>query len=81
MQFLCVSVPRICSDFNTIRDKVMSVPESTDDMAQMSDYINVCKTKTTADLNEKIEVDVGFIIMLHLTHKNILYGDVSYLKM
>lgn len=59
----------------------MSVPESTDDMAQMSDYINVCKTKTTADLNEKIEVDVGFIIMLHLTHKNILYGDVSYLKM
>ncbi|XP_067448608.1 dynein axonemal heavy chain 12 [Thunnus thynnus] len=46
---------QICSEFETIREKALQVPENTEDMTQMRDYITFIKTKGTAQLNEKIK--------------------------
>uniref|UniRef100_A0A3B4UUS5 Dynein axonemal heavy chain 12 n=1 Tax=Seriola dumerili TaxID=41447 RepID=A0A3B4UUS5_SERDU len=35
---------QICSEFETIREKALKVPENTEDMTQMVDYINFTKT-------------------------------------
>ena len=52
-----LSLPRICSEFETIRKKALEVPENTDDIAQMVEYISSTKTKGIAALNVKIKVN------------------------
>ncbi|XP_029012096.1 dynein axonemal heavy chain 12 [Betta splendens] len=44
----------ICSEFENIREKTQKVPQTIEDMAKMTDYIHVTKTKGVAELNEKI---------------------------
>ncbi|XP_054464751.1 dynein axonemal heavy chain 12 [Anoplopoma fimbria] len=46
---------QICSEFETIRESVLKVPESTEDMTQIIHRINFTKTKGIAELNEKIK--------------------------
>ncbi|XP_070695267.1 dynein axonemal heavy chain 12 [Pempheris klunzingeri] len=46
---------QICSEFETIRENVLKVPENTEDMSQIIDYINFTKTKGIAELREKIK--------------------------
>ncbi|XP_021171969.2 dynein heavy chain 12, axonemal [Fundulus heteroclitus] len=45
----------ICSEFETINNKALEVPENTDAIAQMVDYINFTKTKGVKVLDEKIQ--------------------------
>uniref|UniRef100_A0A3B4Z7I9 Dynein axonemal heavy chain 12 n=1 Tax=Stegastes partitus TaxID=144197 RepID=A0A3B4Z7I9_9TELE len=45
---------QICNDFETIREKALKVPENTEEMAEMDEYINFTKTKGTTELQEKI---------------------------
>ncbi|XP_038127258.1 dynein heavy chain 12, axonemal [Cyprinodon tularosa] len=45
----------ICSEFETINKKALEVPEDTDAIANMIDYINRIKTKDVADLKDKIK--------------------------
>uniref|UniRef100_A0A4W6E1J2 Dynein axonemal heavy chain 12 n=1 Tax=Lates calcarifer TaxID=8187 RepID=A0A4W6E1J2_LATCA len=52
---------QICSEFETIRKKALKVPENTEDMTQMIDYINFIKTKGIAELSEKIKVNTLMI--------------------
>ncbi len=52
-----MSVQRICSEFEAIRENALKVPENTEDMTQVVDYINFIKTKGIAALNEKIKVN------------------------
>lgn len=54
---LCVSVQRICSEFENIRKKASKVPENTDDIAEMLDFVHVAKSKGLAHLNEEIRVN------------------------
>lgn len=53
-----MSVQRICSEFESIREIALKIPENTDDMTQIIDYINFTKTKGIAELNEKIKVNI-----------------------
>ncbi|XP_026189143.1 dynein heavy chain 12, axonemal isoform X3 [Mastacembelus armatus] len=46
---------QICSEFETIRGKALKVPETIEDMTEMTDYINFIKAKGIAELNEKIK--------------------------
>uniref|UniRef100_A0A8C9Y9T2 Dynein axonemal heavy chain 12 n=1 Tax=Sander lucioperca TaxID=283035 RepID=A0A8C9Y9T2_SANLU len=46
---------QICSEFETIRENVLKVPESTEDMTEIIDHINFAKTKGIAELHEKIK--------------------------
>ncbi|XP_071332600.1 dynein axonemal heavy chain 12 [Trachinotus anak] len=46
---------QICSEFETIREKALKVPENTEDMTQMIDYIKFTKTTGIDELNEKIK--------------------------
>nr|XP_057908676.1 dynein axonemal heavy chain 12-like isoform X2 [Doryrhamphus excisus] len=45
---------QICSDFETIRENALKVPETTDDMANMIQYIELTKTKGITLLKERI---------------------------
>ncbi|KAM6924384.1 dynein axonemal heavy chain 12 [Xenentodon cancila] len=45
----------ICSEFETIRQKALEVPENTDDIARMVEYITFTKTKGIPALKEKIK--------------------------
>ncbi|KAM4737020.1 LOW QUALITY PROTEIN: dynein axonemal heavy chain 12-like [Anableps anableps] len=45
----------ICSEFEAIYKKALEVPDNTEAISQMVDYINLTKTKGIADLNEKIQ--------------------------
>ncbi|XP_034447227.1 dynein heavy chain 12, axonemal [Hippoglossus hippoglossus] len=58
----------ICSEFETIREKALKVPENTEDMAQMVDYIHFTKTKSIAELNEKIKEAYNRLIYLLDVH-------------
>lgn len=53
---LFLSLQRICSEFETIRENALKVPETTDAMTQLIDYIKFIKTKGIEELNEKIQV-------------------------
>lgn len=53
--FVCAH--RICSEFEAIRENILKVPESTEDMTQIIDHIDFTKTKGIAELNEKIKVN------------------------
>lgn len=55
---LFVSVQRICSEFENIREKALKVPQTIDDIAKMTDYIHITKTEGVAELNEKIKVNI-----------------------
>uniref|UniRef100_A0A3Q1B603 Dynein axonemal heavy chain 12 n=1 Tax=Amphiprion ocellaris TaxID=80972 RepID=A0A3Q1B603_AMPOC len=46
---------QICNEFETIREKALKVPENTEQMAEMDEYINFTKTKGSAELTEKIK--------------------------
>ncbi|KAG7518207.1 dynein heavy chain 12, axonemal [Solea senegalensis] len=46
---------QICSEFETIREKALKVPEDTEDLTQMMDYILSTKTEGIAGLKEKIQ--------------------------
>uniref|UniRef100_A0A4W6DYT1 Dynein axonemal heavy chain 12 n=1 Tax=Lates calcarifer TaxID=8187 RepID=A0A4W6DYT1_LATCA len=59
---------QICSEFETIRKKALKVPENTEDMTQMIDYINFIKTKGIAELSEKIKEAYGRVIYLLDVH-------------
>lgn len=63
-----MSVERICSEFETIRENVLKVPQNTEDMRQIIDYINFTKTKGIAELREKIKVNnlmIGSTCCIH----------------
>lgn len=63
-----MSVERICSEFETIRENVLKVPQNTEDMRQIIDYINFIKTKGIAELREKIKVNnlmIGSTCCIH----------------
>lgn len=53
---LFFSIERICSEFETIRETALKIPENTDDIIQLIDYINYTKTEGIAELKEKIQV-------------------------
>ncbi|XP_029291775.1 dynein heavy chain 12, axonemal [Cottoperca gobio] len=46
---------QICSEFDTIREKILKVPESTEDMTEIINLINCTKTKGIAELNTTIK--------------------------
>lgn len=69
-----VSVRRICSEFETISKNILKVPESTEDMAQITDHIGFSKTKGIEELNERIKVN-NLMMLLYLTPKHI---ELSY---
>lgn len=52
-----MSVQRICSEFETIKEVALKVPENTGDIIQLIEYINCCKTKGLAELKEKTKVN------------------------
>lgn len=52
-----VSVQRICSEFESIREIALKTPENTDDMRQVLDYVHSMKTKGIVELNKKIKVN------------------------
>lgn len=58
LTILFISVRRICSEFETIRENALKIPETTEDMTQIVSYINDIKTKGIAEFNEKIKVNV-----------------------
>lgn len=77
-----VSLERICSEFETINKKAQEVPENTEAIAQMVDYINYTKKKGVTDLNEKIKVNnwtVGSNSCV--LQKIIIYYVLLYLNM
>ncbi|XP_023257599.1 dynein heavy chain 12, axonemal [Seriola lalandi dorsalis] len=55
---------QICSEFEIIREKALKVPENTEDMTQMVDYINFTKTTGIAELNAKIKDVFSRVIYL-----------------
>ncbi|XP_029912440.1 dynein heavy chain 12, axonemal [Myripristis murdjan] len=46
---------QICHEFETIKEKALTVPDNTEDMIQMVAYIRNAKTNAIAKLNEKIK--------------------------
>lgn len=70
-----VSLQRICSEFESIREIALKTPENTDDMRQILNYIHSMKTKGIAELNEKIKVNVVIscpdsLVLKHLAFSN-----------
>uniref|UniRef100_A0A8C4EB11 Dynein axonemal heavy chain 12 n=1 Tax=Dicentrarchus labrax TaxID=13489 RepID=A0A8C4EB11_DICLA len=64
---LVTSHREICSEFEAIRQNALKIPENTDDMSQIIDYINLTKTKGIPELNEKIkEVYCRLIYLLEV---------------
>lgn len=63
---ISVPVQRICADFEAIQDNALKTPENTDDMTQITDYINVTKAKLIAELHRQIEVTIAFSLDLIL---------------
>uniref|UniRef100_A0A3Q2XVH1 Dynein heavy chain linker domain-containing protein n=1 Tax=Hippocampus comes TaxID=109280 RepID=A0A3Q2XVH1_HIPCM len=59
-------VLQICSDFETIRRNALKVPETTDDMAQIIDYIETTKTQSIALLHEKIKSRLSYLLDVHI---------------
>ncbi|XP_061837093.1 dynein axonemal heavy chain 12-like [Nerophis lumbriciformis] len=51
----CEQVLQICCDFETIQENALKVPQTTDHMANMIEYIELTKTQGIAILNRKIE--------------------------
>ena len=47
---------RICQEFETIREKALSVPANTEDMTEMITYVTDIKANGVAVLQEKIKV-------------------------
>ncbi|XP_030590036.1 dynein heavy chain 12, axonemal [Archocentrus centrarchus] len=45
----------ICSEFENIRNKALKVPQNTEDMAEVLDFLHVAKTDGLTHLNEKIK--------------------------
>uniref|UniRef100_A0A8D3BVT1 Dynein axonemal heavy chain 12 n=1 Tax=Scophthalmus maximus TaxID=52904 RepID=A0A8D3BVT1_SCOMX len=58
----------ICSEFETIGEKALKVPENTEDMTQMLDFIQFTKTEGIAELNEKIKEAYHRLIYLLDVH-------------
>ncbi|KAM9343831.1 dynein axonemal heavy chain 12-like [Pholidichthys leucotaenia] len=46
---------QICSEFEIIRKRALTVPQNTEGMVQMVKYLHFTKTKGIAELNEKIK--------------------------
>lgn len=70
---LFVSVSRICSEFETIRKTAQKIPENTDEIIQVIDYINFIKTKGIAELNKKIKVNImSCLIVTHIDFSNLI---------
>ncbi|CAJ1084997.1 dynein heavy chain 12%2C axonemal [Xyrichtys novacula] len=59
---------QICSEFETIRENAVKIPETTEAMTQLIDYINVIKTKGIKELNEKIKESYHRLIYLLDVH-------------
>uniref|UniRef100_G3NDR4 Dynein axonemal heavy chain 12 n=1 Tax=Gasterosteus aculeatus aculeatus TaxID=481459 RepID=G3NDR4_GASAC len=60
---------QICAEFETIRENVLKVPESTEEMIQIVDHIHFTKTKGIAELNEKMQEALSrlmYILEVHL---------------
>lgn len=57
-----MSVQRICSEFETIREKALKVPQNIEDMTKMIEYIRLTKTQGIAELNEKIKVNSLMVV-------------------
>lgn len=74
---MCVSVcKRICSEFENIRMRALKVPENTEEMAQMLDFIHEAKSKGLAELNEKMKVNKP--VIASTCYKSILTFDVLH---
>uniref|UniRef100_A0AAX7UY72 Dynein axonemal heavy chain 12 n=1 Tax=Astatotilapia calliptera TaxID=8154 RepID=A0AAX7UY72_ASTCA len=58
----------ICSEFENIRMRALKVPENTEEMAQMLDFIHEAKSKGLAELNEKIKEACCRLIYLLEVH-------------
>uniref|UniRef100_A0A3Q3B332 Dynein axonemal heavy chain 12 n=1 Tax=Kryptolebias marmoratus TaxID=37003 RepID=A0A3Q3B332_KRYMA len=63
-----VTTHRICSEFEVIQKKALEVPENTEDIAQMEEYIKSTKTKGVAELNEKIKEACDRLLYLLNVH-------------
>ncbi|KAL6119092.1 dnah12 [Pungitius sinensis] len=59
---------QICSEFETIRENVLKVPESTEEMTQIIDHIHFTKTKGMAELNEKMQEALCRLIYILEVH-------------
>uniref|UniRef100_A0A3Q3F6B1 Dynein heavy chain linker domain-containing protein n=1 Tax=Labrus bergylta TaxID=56723 RepID=A0A3Q3F6B1_9LABR len=46
---------QICSEFETISEKAVKIPETTEEMTELIGYIHLIKTSGIAQLNEKIK--------------------------
>ncbi|XP_060934159.1 dynein axonemal heavy chain 12-like [Limanda limanda] len=54
---------QICSEFEKIKEKAMIIPKTTDDIAQMIEFIDFIKTKGVAQLEKKVD-DARFNMMM-----------------
>nr|XP_061802869.1 dynein axonemal heavy chain 12-like [Nerophis lumbriciformis] len=60
---------QICSEFETIQETALHVPETTEDMAKMIDYIEITKTQNIALLHEKIKKShqrLSYLLDVHI---------------
>lgn len=73
-----VSIHRICSEFETIRENILKIPENTEDMTQIMDYIDLIKTKGLAELNGKIKVNKRILSPCCFLHESILISVIFH---
>ncbi|KAM8863638.1 dynein axonemal heavy chain 12 [Spinachia spinachia] len=59
---------QICSEFETIRENVLKVPGSTEEMTQIVDHIHFTKTKGIVELNEKMQEALCRLIYILEVH-------------
>ncbi|XP_010788876.1 dynein heavy chain 12, axonemal [Notothenia coriiceps] len=60
---------QICTEFETIRENVLKVPENTEDMSQIIDHIQFTKAKGIAELNTKLKeayLRLMYILDVHI---------------
>uniref|UniRef100_A0AAQ5X8M4 Dynein axonemal heavy chain 12 n=1 Tax=Amphiprion ocellaris TaxID=80972 RepID=A0AAQ5X8M4_AMPOC len=70
---------QICNEFETIREKALKVPENTEQMAEMDEYINFTKTKGSAELTEKIKVNILMIGLNYITETYLELNSTVFL--
>lgn len=51
---------RICKEFETIQEKALKIPETTEDMTEMIAYIGHAKTQRIEELKSRIRVSSSF---------------------
>ncbi|XP_041655296.1 dynein heavy chain 12, axonemal [Cheilinus undulatus] len=59
---------KICSEFETIRETALKIPETTEDMTQLIEYIDFIKTKGITELNGRIKESYCRLVYLLDVH-------------